>query len=68
MGLVLGPIVEENFSKAMIVHDNDVLAMLERPLVLAFLALTLVSLASPLISAIRARRERGELHATTEGE
>ena len=34
MGLILGAIIEENFSKAMIIHDNSVLSMLERPIVL----------------------------------
>jgi putative tricarboxylic transport membrane protein len=68
MGLVLGPIVEENFSKAMIVHDNSILSMLERPLVLMFFALTLLSLAGPIRSAIRARRDTTRLIATQEGE
>ena len=68
MGLVLGPIVEENFSKAMIVHDNSVLSMMERPLVLLFFALTLLSLAGPVFTAIRAHRDRRRLLATQEGE
>lgn len=68
MGLVLGPIVEENFSKAMIVHNNSVLAMLDRPIVLLFVVLTLLSLGGPLVSALRARRERRRLLATRSGE
>ena len=67
MGLVLGPIVEENFSKAMIVHDNSVLSMLERPLVLLFFAMTVLSLAGPVKSALRAQRDRKKLLATQEG-
>lgn len=68
MGLVLGPIVEENFSKAMIVHDNNFFSMLERPIVLLFIALTFVSLAGPVFSRLRARRNRRKLLATQEGE
>lgn len=68
MGLVLGPIVEENFSKAMIVHDNSLLSMMERPLVLLFFAMTLLSLAGPIRTAIRAQRDRKKLLATQEGE
>jgi putative tricarboxylic transport membrane protein len=68
MGLVLGPIVEENFSKAMIVHDNSIFSMMERPLVLLFFAMTILSLAGPVRNAIKARRDRKRLLATTEGE
>ena len=68
MGLVLGPIVEENFSKAMIIHDNSILSMMERPLVLLFFGLTILSLAGPVRSAIKARRNRNLLMATKEGE
>ncbi|MEO1328761.1 MAG: tripartite tricarboxylate transporter permease [Pseudomonadota bacterium] len=68
MGLVLGPIVEENFSKSMIIHDNSVLSMLERPVVLLFVALTILSLAGPIYSALKARREKKRLLATAEGE
>ncbi len=68
MGLILGTIIEENFSKAMIIHDNSVLSMLERPLVLLFFALTAVSLVSPVYSALRARRREKKLLAVIEGE
>jgi putative tricarboxylic transport membrane protein len=47
MGMILGRIVEETFSQSMIIHDNSVLAMAERPIVLFFFVLTLVSLAGP---------------------
>ncbi|MEZ5936371.1 MAG: tripartite tricarboxylate transporter permease [Alphaproteobacteria bacterium] len=67
MGLILGSIIEENFSKAMIIHDNSILSMLERPIVLLFAVLTLVSLISPIWSAWKARR-RDRLMAITEGE
>ncbi|MGI9421477.1 MAG: tripartite tricarboxylate transporter permease [Geminicoccaceae bacterium] len=63
MGLILGSIIEENFSKAMIIHDNSVLSMLERPVVLLFFVLTVISLASPVYSAIKARRQSRKLLA-----
>ena len=68
MGIVLGPIVEENFSKAMIVHDNSLLSMMERPIVLLFLVMTFLSLAGPVVSRARARRNEKRLLATQEGE
>jgi putative tricarboxylic transport membrane protein len=69
MGLILGKIVEESFSQAMIIHDNSILLMLERPLVLVFFGLTVLSLAGPALGAIL-RRWRGskDLEATAEGE
>ncbi len=64
MGLILGKIIEETFSQAMIIYDNNMLAMAERPIVLLFFALTLISLFSPLLPLIRkgmnARRLRAE--------
>lgn len=68
MGLILGTIIEENFSKAMIIHDNSILSMLERPIVLLFFVLTVISLISPVYSALRARRKEKALQAVTEGE
>ena len=67
MGLILGAIIEENFSKAMIIHDNSILSMLERPIVLLFFVLTLISLISPIYSAWKARR-KDKLMAVVEGE
>ncbi|MEM9441378.1 MAG: hypothetical protein AAGA73_13095 [Pseudomonadota bacterium] len=39
MGLILASVIEENFSKAMIVNDNSILSMLERPVVFCSLSL-----------------------------
>jgi putative tricarboxylic transport membrane protein len=68
MGLILGTIIEENFSKAMIIHDNSILSMLERPLVLLFFIFTAISLVGPVYSALRARRRDKKLLAVIEGE
>lgn len=68
MGLILGSIIEENFSKAMIIHDNSLLSMLERPIVLLFFILTVISLISPIYSALRARRKEKVLQVVSEGE
>lgn len=68
MGLILGPIIEENFSKAMIIHDNSVMSMLERPIVLLFFVLTVISVISPVYSALRERGKEKKLLAVSEGE
>jgi putative tricarboxylic transport membrane protein len=52
MGLILGKLVEQNLSRAMIIYDNNWLRFFESPIVDAFLFLTVVSLFWPLISKI----------------
>lgn len=55
MGLILGKIVEESFSQSMIIYDNSLLAMMERPVVVLFFVLTVISLLGPLFAAWRRR-------------
>lgn len=68
MGLILGKIVEESFSQAMIIHDNSMIAMLERPLVLLFFAMTILSLAAPFLPKLWRRPDKRAVEATAEGE
>lgn len=56
MGLILGKIVEESYSQSMIIYDNNLFAMLDRPVVLFFFLCTLASLLGPLIGAFRRNR------------
>jgi len=49
MGLILGRLVEESFSQSMIIYDNAWWRLFERPIVDAFLALTLLGLFWPLV-------------------
>lgn len=44
MGLILGGLVEEKWSQAMVIHDNNMLLFLERPIVILFLGLALIGL------------------------
>lgn len=68
MGLILGKIIEENFSQAMIIHDNNIFLMMERPIALGFFLLTLVSLFGPIVSSlVKGRNEKKQI-ATAEGE
>lgn len=68
MGLILGRIIEETFSQSMIIYDNNMLAMAERPIVLLFFALTLISLFSPLWPLIRKSMNARRLRAEQYGE
>jgi putative tricarboxylic transport membrane protein len=61
MGLVLGAMVENTLKQSLIIFDHNWLRFLERPIVVTFLLLTLVSIATPLISRWLARaRATGE--------
>ena len=55
MGMILGKIVEETFSQSMIIHDNNFFAIADRPIVLLFFVLTLLSLFGPFIGGWWAR-------------
>jgi len=57
MGLILGKIVEESYSQSMIIYDNNLFAMLDRPVVLFFFLCTLASLLGPLFGAFRRNRK-----------
>ena len=61
MGLVLGAMVENTLKQSLIIFDHDWLRFLERPIVVVFLLLTLVSVSAPLIgrwlAKARASRE-----------
>ena len=54
LGLILGPMMESNLRRALILSRGDWLGLLSRPILLAFLAATVLSLLWPLI---RARRQ-----------
>ncbi len=54
LGLILGPMMESNLRRALILSRGDWLALLSRPILLAFLAAAVLSLLWPLIRARRA--------------
>jgi len=53
LGLILGPMMESNLRRALILNRGDWAAMLGQPIVAVFLALTAASLAWPLLRAWR---------------
>ncbi|MEM9781132.1 MAG: tripartite tricarboxylate transporter permease [Pseudomonadota bacterium] len=57
MGLILGELVESSLKQSLIIFDHDWTMFLERPIVVTFLALTLLSVSLPLIgTALRSVR------------
>jgi putative tricarboxylic transport membrane protein len=67
MGLILGGILEERFSQAMIMFDNNWLRFFESPIVNLFLALTLTGLFWPVLSPL-VRRRIGRARAEEPGQ
>lgn len=55
-GLILGPILEENLRRSLIVGDGSWMIFLERPIALTMLLLSLAAVIYPMIATLRARR------------
>jgi putative tricarboxylic transport membrane protein len=56
LGIVLGPIAEEQFRRAMLMSGNDFSIFFTRPISLILMVLTILSLLIPLISYLKKRR------------
>jgi TctA family transporter len=57
LGFILGPLMEENFRRAMQLSRGDPMILVERPISAAMLALALLSLVAVLAPAVRRKRE-----------
>jgi putative tricarboxylic transport membrane protein len=58
LAFVLGPMLENNLRKALILSQGEVATFVERPISATCLALAAVMLVAPLFPALRRRRER----------
>ncbi|OGA43116.1 MAG: hypothetical protein A3G25_17365 [Betaproteobacteria bacterium RIFCSPLOWO2_12_FULL_63_13] len=58
LGFVLGPLMEENFRRALLLSDGDFSVFLTRPIPLVLLVITGALLASILLPAFRRTREK----------
>jgi putative tricarboxylic transport membrane protein len=57
LGFVLGPMLEENFRRAMLISSGDLTVFIERPISAVLLAASLLLLAALLLPAFRRQRE-----------
>ncbi|MDN5569126.1 MAG: tripartite tricarboxylate transporter permease, partial [Paracoccus sp. (in: a-proteobacteria)] len=55
LGFVLGPLIETNLRRALLISRGDPMTFLERPIACGFVLATLALLALPLIKRIRTR-------------
>lgn len=56
LGVILGPMAEDNLNRALLVSGNDWSILVQRPISLVFLILALISIAIPLYTAYRERK------------
>lgn len=56
LGLILGPMIEENLRQALLISRGNAMVFIERPISLFFLALALLLLIVLILPAVRARR------------
>jgi len=58
LGLVLGPLIEVNFRRALIIFDNNLTPFFTRPYSALFLVLTLLGLSWPYLRRLWSERDR----------
>ncbi len=59
MGLILGELIEGSLKQSYLIYDGSLLAILQQPIALVFLALSVIGISSPLIGKlILNRKER----------
>jgi putative tricarboxylic transport membrane protein len=70
LGYVLGPLVEENFRRALLLSRGDMMVFLERPISASFMAASSLLIAAQLYfwlrGRLRARKSRGVAGMTSE--
>ena len=66
IGFILGPMVEENFTRAMLINRGDFMAMVQRPISGTLLVMTALLLVWTFWSMVRGRRR--EVHAGLAGD
>ena len=57
LAFVLGPMMENNLRKSLILSQGDLWTFVQRPISAACLALALLLLIAPLLPALRKKRE-----------
>lgn len=55
LGFVLGPLIETNLRRALLISRGDPMTFLERPVACGFIVATLALLVMPLVSSLRAK-------------
>ena len=59
LGFVLGPLLEENFRRAMVLSNGDLWTLFQHPISAGFLSLCIVLVAGRILLAVRGRGSAG---------
>jgi putative tricarboxylic transport membrane protein len=59
LGVILGPLMESEFRRTLIASDNDLSALVSRPLSIGLICLTVIGVALPYAPVVLARLRRG---------
>ena len=65
MGLILGELLESSLKQSLIIFDHNWLRFLERPIVVVFVLLTIISFLLPVIGGYRARLRARKLDSAS---
>lgn len=57
LGLILGPIIDSNMRRVLVINDGNLAGFFERPISLILVALILVSIVSPYINVFKMRQK-----------
>lgn len=61
LGLILGPLAEQNMNRTLMIHHGNWTVIFTRPIAAVLMAISLITIASSVISAVRAKmKERKE--------
>ncbi|MGF7159355.1 TctA family transporter [Rhodoligotrophos appendicifer] len=58
LGYILGPLLEENFRRSLLLTDGDLMVFLTRPVSATFLAISALAILWSVVSSLRARAKR----------
>ena len=58
LGIILGPMAEENLNRAMLNNNNNIAIFFQRPFSLVFLIIAFICVAAPIISLLWASRKK----------
>ena len=67
LGFVLGPMMEENFRRALLLARGDLMVFVERPISASLIVLSLLVLFGPAASELLRRGRRGLFRGTLKG-
>ena len=58
LGFVLGPLIETNLRRAMLISRGDPIIFIERPIACGFIIATIALILLPVIQSLRRRRRK----------